>query len=48
MARTQALAERGVPVVIYDAALLIENKLHEAMDGGDPGHRPALEFSDSG
>ena len=32
MWRTQELTERGVPVVIYDAALLIENKLHEAMD----------------
>jgi dephospho-CoA kinase len=33
MARTQALSEQGVPVVIYDAALLIENKLHEALEG---------------
>ena len=31
--RTQALAERNVPVVVYDAALLIENRLHEAMQG---------------
>jgi dephospho-CoA kinase len=31
--RTVALAEKGVPVVIYDAALLIENRLHEAMEG---------------
>jgi dephospho-CoA kinase len=31
--RTAALAESGAPVAIYDAALLIENKLHEAMDG---------------
>lgn len=33
MARTQALIARGAPVVIYDAALLIENGLHEAMEG---------------
>ncbi len=33
LARTQALSRSAVPVVIYDAALLIENKLHEAMDG---------------
>jgi dephospho-CoA kinase len=33
MDRTAALAARGVPVAIYDAALLIENKLHEGMDG---------------
>ena len=32
-ARTRALAERGVPLVVYDAALLIENQLHRAMDG---------------
>ncbi len=31
--RTSALAESGAPVAIYDAALLIENKLHEALDG---------------
>ncbi len=31
--RTTALAEAGAKVAIYDAALLIENKLHEAMDG---------------
>ncbi len=31
--RTQALDERGVERVIYDAPLLIENRLHEGMDG---------------
>jgi dephospho-CoA kinase len=31
--RTAALADQGVPVALYDAALLIENRLHEAMDG---------------
>lgn len=31
--RTQALAARGTPVALYDAALLIENRLHEALDG---------------
>ena len=31
--RTQALAESGVERVIYDAPLLIENRLHEAMSG---------------
>lgn len=31
--RTAALAETGAPVAIYDAALLIENRLHEALDG---------------
>lgn len=31
--RTAALADRGAPVALYDAALLIENRLHEAMDG---------------
>jgi dephospho-CoA kinase len=31
--RTSALAAAGVPVALYDAALLIENKLHEAMNG---------------
>jgi dephospho-CoA kinase len=31
--RTQALAEQGVERVIYDAPLLIENRLHEAMNG---------------
>ncbi|HEY0093559.1 MAG TPA: dephospho-CoA kinase [Archangium sp.] len=31
--RTQELAERGVARVIYDAPLLIENRLHEAMSG---------------
>ncbi|OJT20205.1 dephospho-CoA kinase [Archangium sp. Cb G35] len=31
--RTQALAESGVERVIYDAPLLIENRLHEAMNG---------------
>ncbi|WNG58998.1 dephospho-CoA kinase [Archangium gephyra] len=30
---TQALAESGVERVIYDAPLLIENRLHEAMNG---------------
>jgi dephospho-CoA kinase len=30
--RTLELTERGVPVVIYDAALLIENRLDQAMD----------------
>lgn len=30
---TQQLAERGEPLAIYDAALLIENRLHEALDG---------------
>jgi dephospho-CoA kinase len=33
MERTAALHERGVDVVVYDAALLIENRLHELMDG---------------
>jgi len=33
IARTLALTGQGVPVVIYDAALLIENKLHEALEG---------------
>ncbi len=33
MRRTQALAGQGVPVVVYDAALLIENRLHEALEG---------------
>jgi dephospho-CoA kinase len=31
--RTQALAEQGVEHVIYDAPLLIENRLHEAVEG---------------
>jgi dephospho-CoA kinase len=31
--RTAALHERGVDVVVYDAALLIENRLHEVMNG---------------
>ena len=31
--RTTALAATGAPAAIYDAALLIENKLHEHMDG---------------
>ncbi len=31
--RTQALAEAGVPRVIYDAPLLIENGLHTRMEG---------------
>jgi dephospho-CoA kinase len=32
-ARTQALEERGVAQVLYDAPLLIENGLHHAMNG---------------
>ena len=31
--RTHALAEQGVERLLYDAPLLIENRLHEAMDG---------------
>jgi dephospho-CoA kinase len=31
--RTEALARAGVTVVLYDAALLIENELHRGMDG---------------
>ncbi len=31
--RTEALARAGVDVVLYDAALLIENGLHRGMDG---------------
>ena len=31
--RTEALARVGVQVVLYDAALLIENGLHRGMDG---------------
>ncbi len=31
--RTHALAQRGVERLIYDAPLLIENRLHEAMEG---------------
>jgi dephospho-CoA kinase len=31
--KIRELAERGVDPVIYDAALLIENRLHEGMDG---------------
>ncbi len=31
--RTQALAAAGARVALYDAALLIENKLHEVLDG---------------
>jgi dephospho-CoA kinase len=31
--RTQALAEAGVKVAFYDAALLIENGLHQALNG---------------
>jgi dephospho-CoA kinase len=30
---TLALAARGVPLVVYDAPLLIENRLHEGMQG---------------
>jgi dephospho-CoA kinase len=33
-AQTAALAARGVPRVVYDAALLVENGLHATMDGG--------------
>lgn len=33
LARTQALEGRGVPQVVYDAPLLIENGLHRLMDG---------------
>jgi dephospho-CoA kinase len=33
MERTAALAERGEPAAIYDAALLIENGLHRGLDG---------------
>jgi len=31
--RTTALAQTGAPVVLYDAPLLIENRLHEGMNG---------------
>jgi len=31
--RAEALARAGVPVVLYDAALLIENGLHRDLDG---------------
>lgn len=31
--RTAEVAQTGAPVALYDAALLIENKLHEALDG---------------
>jgi len=31
--RTQAFAEQGVELLLYDAPLLIENRLHEGMDG---------------
>ena len=33
MRRTQELAEAGAERVLYDAPLLIENRLHEGMDG---------------
>lgn len=33
LGRTLALSEAGEKVVFYDAALLIENRLHEAMNG---------------
>ena len=33
LSRTQALAAQGVELVVYDAALLVENGQHEAMDG---------------
>jgi dephospho-CoA kinase len=32
--KVAALAARGVPRVVYDAALLVENGLEAAMDGG--------------
>jgi dephospho-CoA kinase len=31
--RSAALQEAGAPLAIYDAALLIENRLHQAMEG---------------
>jgi dephospho-CoA kinase len=31
--RTTALAQTGAPIAIYDAPLLIENRLHEGMNG---------------
>lgn len=31
--RSAAYAAEGAPVVVYDAALMIENRLHEAMEG---------------
>ncbi|HEX5752132.1 MAG TPA: dephospho-CoA kinase [Archangium sp.] len=31
--RTHALAAQGVELIVYDAPLLIENRLHEAMNG---------------
>jgi dephospho-CoA kinase len=31
--RSVALAEAGTPVAVYDAPLLIENRLHEGLDG---------------
>jgi len=33
MEKTAALAERGEPAALYDAALLIENGLHRGLDG---------------
>ena len=33
LARTAELAARGVDTVVYDAPLLVENRLHERMDG---------------
>lgn len=33
LARTVELAARGVDTVVYDAPLLVENRLHERMDG---------------
>lgn len=33
MERTAALAQGGAPVALYDAALLIENRLHEGLAG---------------
>jgi dephospho-CoA kinase len=32
-ARLGKLREEGVPVAIYEAALLVENRVHEALDG---------------
>ena len=32
-ARLRALADEGVPVAIYEAALLVENGVHKALDG---------------
>src|SRR6185312_11417989 len=32
-ARLGRLREEGVPVAVYEAALLVENRVHEALDG---------------